>query len=76
MRYANNFKGFPMLQDRITVEPVHERGLEALRITITIPPGVLVQATPVAEREVEGYLASALEAVHNHLTQPRSGVAA
>lgn len=54
--------------NRIAVEPVSERGGESLRVTITIPPGVLAQSVPVAEREVEGLMVQAMDAVRDHLT--------
>lgn len=74
MVYANNFKRYEMR--RIAVESVSEGGLEALRVTVIVPPGVLAQATPVAERQVEGLMGQAVEAVREHLTRQHSPVAA
>lgn len=73
--YANNFKRCQMRN--VAVEPVMEGGLQALKVTVIVPAGVLAQATPVAERQVEGLMGQACEAVRRHLTREhRSPVAA
>lgn len=64
------------MSSRVVVEPVTEGGLEALRVTVTIPPGVLAQAVPVAERVTERLLVEAMDAVREHLTRHPSSVAA